>query len=220
MEGGPRQGGGTQAERPKPTPAAPGVPLQELRGCSPGSLLQLGAAGRLQEEPSPSPGPAARGPLLGGPLLGRAVPGLLVPKRLLPSRAVRYRRMLPWPRLAVRVAMPLTCRQMPFPAARVPKKILKCKAVSRELNFSSAEQMEKFRLEQKVYFKGQCLEEWFFEFGFVIPNSTNTWQSLIEAAPESQMMPANVLTGNVIIETKFYDDDLLVSTSRVRLFYV
>uniref|UniRef100_A0A670K475 Phosphodiesterase 6D n=1 Tax=Podarcis muralis TaxID=64176 RepID=A0A670K475_PODMU len=104
--------------------------------------------------------------------------------------------------------------------ARVPKKILKCKAVSRELNFSSTEQMEKFRLEQKVYFKGQCLEEWFFEFGFVIPNSTNTWQSLIEAAPESQMMTANVLTGNVIIETKFYDDDLLVSTSRVRLFYV
>uniref|UniRef100_A0A3P9Q7F0 60S ribosomal protein L36 n=4 Tax=Cyprinodontoidei TaxID=8087 RepID=A0A3P9Q7F0_POERE len=92
--------------------------------------------------------------------------------------------------------------------ARVPKKILKCKAVSRELNFSSTEQLEKFRLEQKVFFKGQCLEEWFFEFGFVIPNSTNTWQSLIEAAPESQMMPANVLTGNVIIETKFYDNDL------------
>uniref|UniRef100_A0A8D3DC23 Prohibitin-2 n=1 Tax=Scophthalmus maximus TaxID=52904 RepID=A0A8D3DC23_SCOMX len=98
--------------------------------------------------------------------------------------------------------------------ARVPKKILKCKAVSRELNFSSSEKLEKFRLEQKVFFKGQCLEEWFFEFGFVIPNSTNTWQSLIEAAPESQMMPANVLTGNVIIETKFYDDDLHVSTSR------
>jgi len=26
--------------------------------------------------------------------------------------------------------------------------------------------------------------------------------------------------GNVVIETKFYDDDLHVSTSRVRLFYV
>ena len=35
--------------------------------------------------------------------------------------------------------------------------------------------------------------EWYFDFGFVIPSSTNTWQSLIEAAPESQMMPANVL---------------------------
>lgn len=77
--------------------------------------------------------------------------------------------------------------------ARVPKKILRCRAVSREINFSSAEPLERFRLEQKVLFKGRCLEEWFFEFGFVIPNSTNTWQSLIEAAPESQMMPANIL---------------------------
>ena len=116
--------------------------------------------------------------------------------------------------------------------ARVPKKILKCRAVSREINFSSIEPMEKFRIEQKVcqesaliqsnlcsqvLFKGRCLEEWNFEFGFVIPNSTNTWQSLIEAAPESQMMPANVLTGNVVIETVFYDGDLMVSTSKVRL---
>ena len=139
------------------------------------------------------------------------------------------------------------------------------------------------------------LVEWFFEFGFVIPDSTNTWQSIIEAAPEEQMMPANVLrlvsfsptipsltrkhssfkilimpcmtclvassslcldvtfvcvtayvlvsaamivwsvsltkvsislcccfgfSGNVTIETSFYDDDLLVSTSKVRVFYV
>ncbi|XP_026313799.1 retinal rod rhodopsin-sensitive cGMP 3',5'-cyclic phosphodiesterase subunit delta [Hyposmocoma kahamanoa] len=77
--------------------------------------------------------------------------------------------------------------------ARVPKRILKCRVVSREMNFSSIESMERFRLEQKVLFKGRCLEEWFFEFGYVIPNSTNTWQSTIESAPESQMMPANVL---------------------------
>jgi len=104
--------------------------------------------------------------------------------------------------------------------ARVPKKILKCRAVSREINFSSLEPMEKFRLEQKVLYRGRCLEEWSFEFGFVIPNSTNTWQSLIEAAPESQMMPARVLNGNVVIETKFFDDQLEVSTSKVRLYYV
>ena len=80
--------------------------------------------------------------------------------------------------------------------------------------------MEKFRLEQKVLYKGTCLEEWNFDFGFVIPDSTNTWQSTIEAAPESQMMPAKVLNGNVIIQTMFYDGDLLVSTSRVRLYYI
>lgn len=104
--------------------------------------------------------------------------------------------------------------------ARVPKKILKCRAVSREINFSSVEPMEKFRLEQRVLYRGRCLEEWHFEFGFVIPNSNNTWQSLIEAAPESQMMPARVLNGNVVIETKFFDGDLEVSTSTVRLYYV
>lgn len=104
--------------------------------------------------------------------------------------------------------------------AKVPKHILSCRAVSRELNFSSVEPLENFRLEQKVLFKGRVLEEWSFDFGFVIPNSTNTWQSIIEAAPESQMMPAQILNGNVTIETKFFDDALLVSTSRVRLFYV
>ncbi|XP_065891432.1 retinal rod rhodopsin-sensitive cGMP 3',5'-cyclic phosphodiesterase subunit delta-like [Dysidea avara] len=104
--------------------------------------------------------------------------------------------------------------------ARVPKKILKSKAVSREINFSSAEELTNFRLEQRVMFKGKLMEEWMFEFGFVIPGSTNTWQSLIEAVPQSQMMPANVLSGNVVIETLFYDGDLLVSTSHVRVFYV
>ena len=90
----------------------------------------------------------------------------------------------------------------------------------REINFSSVEPMTKFRIEQKVLFKNRPLEEWSFDFGFVIPCSTNTWQSLIEAAPESQMMPARVLNGNIVIETRFYDDELEVSTSKVRLFYV
>lgn len=53
-----------------------------------------------------------------------------------------------------------------------------------------------------------------------MPESTNTWQSVMEAAPESQMMPASVLNGNVVIETKFFDDDLMISTSKVKLFYV
>lgn len=104
--------------------------------------------------------------------------------------------------------------------ARVPKRILKCKSVSREINFSSKEAMNKFKLEQRVMFKGKCLEEWYFDFGFVIPDSTNTWQSIIEAAPSEHMMPANVLSGNVVIETKFFDDSLLVSTSKVRVFYI
>ena len=37
--------------------------------------------------------------------------------------------------------------------ARVPKQILNCRAVSKEINFSSIEPLENFRLEQKVLFK-------------------------------------------------------------------
>ncbi|CAF0883334.1 unnamed protein product [Adineta steineri] len=103
--------------------------------------------------------------------------------------------------------------------ARVPKAILKCRAVSREIQFSSEEEMNQFRLEQRVYFKGTIIEEWAFSFGFVMPGSTNTWQSLIEAA-QDQMIPANLLNGNVIIETKFFDGELEVSTSCVRLLYI
>ena len=54
----------------------------------------------------------------------------------------------------------------------------------------------------------------------MIPNSTNTWQSLIESAPEFQMMPARALNGNVVIETKFFDGNNEISVSKVRLFYV
>eukprot|EP00729_Bicosta_minor_P001973 gene1973-7422_t len=101
--------------------------------------------------------------------------------------------------------------------ARIPKKILKCKSVSREINFTSAEEMTEFRMEQHVLFKDQPFEEWLFKFGFVIPDSTNSWQS---AAPEADMMPASVLNGNVVVETKFFDGDAHITTSRVRIFYV
>lgn len=104
--------------------------------------------------------------------------------------------------------------------ARVPKKILKCKSVSREVNFYSRDELKKLRLEQRVILNGMLLEEWYFYFGFVIPNSTNTWQSIIDAAPAQDMIPVSTLSGHVIIDTRFFDDNKLVSSSSVRVFYV
>ncbi|CAE6970964.1 PDE6D [Symbiodinium natans] len=104
--------------------------------------------------------------------------------------------------------------------AQVPREILSCRQVSRELNFSSVEVMTSLRLVQSVIFKGEPLEEWNFHFGFVIPNSTNTWQQTIEAAEEEEMLPAELLSGNVIIETTFLDGDCPIMTQRVRIWYV
>ncbi|KAG5185105.1 delta subunit of GMP phosphodiesterase [Tribonema minus] len=104
--------------------------------------------------------------------------------------------------------------------ARVPKEILECRAVSRELNFTSQEEIRQFRLEQRIFLRGACLEEWFFDFGFVIPGSTNSWQQTIEAAaPEDMRHPAE-LSGKVTIETSFYDGKTLIAKTLVRVFYV
>ncbi len=40
----------------------------------------------------------------------------------------------------------------------MPKKILKCKSVSREINFTSSEELSNLRLEQRVSFKGRMME--------------------------------------------------------------
>jgi retinal rod rhodopsin-sensitive cGMP 3',5'-cyclic phosphodiesterase subunit delta len=92
--------------------------------------------------------------------------------------------------------------------------------VSREINFTSVQEIKKFRIEQRVFFQGQCIEEWFFTFGFVIPGSTNSWQQQIEAAAPDQMMSAELLSGNITIETSFYDDKLFICKNLVRIFYV
>mmetsp|Transcript_2559 Transcript_2559/g.8437 ORF Transcript_2559/g.8437 Transcript_2559/m.8437 type:complete len:110 (-) Transcript_2559:884-1213(-) len=57
-----------------------------------------------------------------------------------------------------------------------------------------------FKLLQKIYFQGSCFEEWFFKFGFVMPNSTNSWQSTIEAAPE--MLPVTCLAARRILRAE------------------
>jgi retinal rod rhodopsin-sensitive cGMP 3',5'-cyclic phosphodiesterase subunit delta len=101
----------------------------------------------------------------------------------------------------------------------IPARILRCAAVSREFQFSSVEMLQGLRLEQRIFFRGNLMEEWYFQFGFVIPNSTNTWQQTIEAADESRMLPATALDGNVLIETSFFDDDLLVCKTVLRVFY-
>jgi len=87
------------------------------------------------------------------------------------------------------------------------------------MNFTSMEPINKFRLVQIVTLHGQPIEEWKFDFGFVIPGSTNSWQCTIEAAPAQQMIPAEQLSGNVVLETLFFDGDLCVCKTRLRVFY-
>lgn len=85
--------------------------------------------------------------------------------------------------------------------------------------FSCVQPLKNLSLVQLVKLNGQDIERWDFDFGFVIPNSVNSWESVIEAAKEGTIGP-EILSGNVTIDTAFYDGDKLVASNRVRVYYV
>ena len=57
-----------------------------------------------------------------------------------------------------------------------------------------------------------------FKFGFVIPGSTNTWEQVIKV--DENPFPAEMLSGNLVVNTEFYDGDVMISSSKIRIFYI
>ena len=86
------------------------------------------------------------------------------------------------------------------------------------ITFSTKEEIKKLSLAQRMYLHGQLVETLFFEFGFVIPNSTNTWEQII-VADEENILPKEVLSGNLICETYFYNNEIPVHKSKYKIFY-
>eukprot|EP01117_Protostelium_nocturnum_P019921 TRINITY_DN8755_c0_g1_i1.p1 TRINITY_DN8755_c0_g1~~TRINITY_DN8755_c0_g1_i1.p1 ORF type:complete len:184 (+),score=40.23 TRINITY_DN8755_c0_g1_i1:38-589(+) len=101
--------------------------------------------------------------------------------------------------------------------AKIPSTVLDCRAVSREISFYSRETIKGFHIKQHVLMEGAILEEWDVWFGFVMPNSTNSWQTTFYSSP--QKIPAEMISGKVVIETSFFDGNEFLSTSKVRVFY-
>ncbi len=69
-----------------------------------------------------------------------------------------------------------------------------------------------------MYMHGQLVETLFFEFGFVMPNSENTFEQTI-VADVGNVMPAEVLSGNLECETFFYSHQIPIHKSSYRIFY-
>lgn len=98
--------------------------------------------------------------------------------------------------------------------------ILECDVVSRELIFSTKQEISHLKLMQRVKLHGSCVEEWSFDFGFVMPSSENSWQHVIKAADRDKMMDPAILSGNLVIETVFYDNEIIIAKNTVRIYYV
>ncbi len=100
----------------------------------------------------------------------------------------------------------------------LPKELLECKSIVREINFSSADSIENFEIVQNYYLSGELIETTKFHFGFVIPNSTNNWEQIIEAKKE--MIPYSILSGKLKVETIFLADGEIFKKNYFTIFYV
>ena len=92
----------------------------------------------------------------------------------------------------------------------LPAKMLACRAVSREIVFFSKNMIENFAIVQRMSMQGQVVEQLEFKFGFVIPNSTNSWDQVIEADQEN-ILPAQVLSGNLVVDTLFMSGEKVLA---------
>ena len=101
----------------------------------------------------------------------------------------------------------------------ITKDLLKCKIITRNINFSSKEAIEDLELVQNFYLMGELYESSKFKFGFVIPNSTNDWEQII-MAKEDGVLPAEVLSGKLKVETLFLCEGKIIIKNKILISYV
>ncbi|KNE58670.1 hypothetical protein, variant [Allomyces macrogynus ATCC 38327] len=105
----------------------------------------------------------------------------------------------------------------------MPIGLLQCPVVARELNFTSLspQPLGHLRVKQEFLVNGIIMEEWNFEFGFVIPNSANSWETFMEGDIEAtHELDEAVWQGtDVIVLTRFFDGDLKLGTFRLAMAY-
>ena len=101
----------------------------------------------------------------------------------------------------------------------ITKELLKCKIITRNINFSSAEAIDDLELVQNFYLMGELFESSKFKFGFVIPGSTNNWEQII-MAKEDGVLPAEVLSGKLQVETYFLIRGKVLYRNKILIYYV
>ena len=106
-----------------------------------------------------------------------------------------------------------------FHTENITKNLLKCKKIIRNVNFSSEEKIEDLELIQNFYLMGELFESSRFKFGFVIPGSTNDWEQIM-IAKEDGVLPAEVLSGKLQVETLFLIQGKVLYKNRILIYYV
>ena len=72
-------------------------------------------------------------------------------------------------------------------------------------------------MDQIIYFNNEITETHNFKFGFCMPNTTNTYQNIIEVSKNT--IPAKILSGNIVLVTKFLSNNIEICSNSVKIYY-
>lgn len=92
--------------------------------------------------------------------------------------------------------------------------VLRLPAVQTTLIFSvGAKEMQGFRMIERHYFRDQLVKSFDFKFGFCIPSSVNTWETVYDMPPLSESLIEDMIANPY--ETKsdsfyFVDNNLMM----------
>ncbi|KAK2945246.1 putative Retinal rod rhodopsin-sensitive cGMP 3',5'-cyclic phosphodiesterase subunit delta [Blattamonas nauphoetae] len=98
----------------------------------------------------------------------------------------------------------------PLREMHLEKALLECESVATEYTFSVDTELEDLKLVQQMLMMGNVIEEFKFEFGFAMPGSTNSFESIIYSAGKGNMYPPELLSGNLQTIVTFVDGDKVV----------
>jgi retinal rod rhodopsin-sensitive cGMP 3',5'-cyclic phosphodiesterase subunit delta len=101
--------------------------------------------------------------------------------------------------------------------ARISRNIFNAEEIKREIEFSADIEIKDFKIQQELVLRDKLIEKWEFKFGFVMPNSINTWQQTI--TPSKSPIPIKTLSGNLKILTKFFDGKKLIKEIYATIYY-
>ncbi len=105
---------------------------------------------------------------------------------------------------------------------QLPKKLFSYELFAREFKMVSLKPIKRLSIEQLVYFNDNIVESMKYRLGyaqlssFVMPRSINAWQSVVQV--DAKVEPS-ALSGRVVVETKFFDEEKVIFISRIRVHY-
>ncbi|XP_050062401.1 retinal rod rhodopsin-sensitive cGMP 3',5'-cyclic phosphodiesterase subunit delta-like isoform X2 [Aphis gossypii] len=101
----------------------------------------------------------------------------------------------------------------------MPKKVLDCRALTRTISFTSMHRIDHLKMRHRELVSLQCVHEWVSDFGIVLPNLNETWETTFINKEGISSSSTNFLSGDLVIETSFYNGDKFIGSTHILLYF-